>query len=622
MGWPARGAALFRQNLVAFCLFAACAAAPQAQLALTQMNVSGHTMGTEDQTPPDKLPVPQKMTGIGTVHMQITATPDAQMWFNQGLNLLHDFWDYESARAFEQSIRVDPRCALCYWGLYKAESFYHGTAQGYADQALAKAISLKSHTSKHERLYIEATAAYKDALKNARPRSNFSKELQLWRKLVKRYPKDTQAQIFLAQSVGDGFDSKGEPRAGQKETLAILQSALKNNPEDSAANHYYIHALEASAHPEPALHSAEVLASLAPASGHMVHMPGHIFFRIGDYARAEQAFAASLQVDERYMREQHVKPDNDWNYVHNLMYAIANLMEEGKLKEATALSMKLTGARGELESTLYIYSTRDSISRLDPRLPVALRTADWAQVLELLQARAPLAGQPNLDLLAGQLARFAAGMQAVEAHDISKAEESSTRFDAELWRMSRQLKHSSGMPAMAGNRSPAGTPKLQLMPDALLQPLLSSLSVMSLELRASLLTAQKHTAEAKSLFAQALQDERALGYREPPSYIRPVGETEAAALMAVGDWTEAKTAYEQALLERPRSGFPLYGIALSSEKAGDPEAAAKEYATFLAAWKDADPALGQVTHAQTYLAEHPAVAGSPEPVETRKGRQS
>ena len=91
----------------------------------------------------------------------------------------------------------------------------------------------------------------------------------------------------------------------------------------------------------------------------MVHMPGHIFFRLGDYARAEQAFAASMAVDERYMQEQHVKPDYDWNYVHNLMYAITNLMEEGKLREATAISAKLAGARGELESdVLYLLGPR------------------------------------------------------------------------------------------------------------------------------------------------------------------------------------------------------------------------------------------------------------------------
>jgi tetratricopeptide (TPR) repeat protein len=600
MGWHVSGSALFPRKWMAFSLLAACLGARQPPLALAQMNMPGNTMETKDEMPPDQLPVPQKLSGVGNVHLRITATPEAQMWFDQGLNLIHDFWDYESARAFEQGVRVDPQCAMCYWGLYKAESFYHSTAQGFAGQALAKAVSLKGHASKHERLYIEASAAHEDALKNAKPDPNFSLELQLLYKLVKEYPKDTQGQIFLAESpLGDC--------AGQNEA-SILQSILKDEPQNSAANHYYIHALEASAHPEQALHSAEILASLAPASGHIVHMPGHIFFRMGDYARAEQAFAASIQVDERYMQEQHVQPDNDWNYVHNLMYAVANLMEEGKLKEATLLSMKLTGARGELESTLYIYQPRDSISRIDPRLPVALRTADWAEVLELSKASAPRATQPNLAFLARQLADFAVGMQAVEVHDLSQAEESSSRFDAELWRISQQLKDTSGTRGMTGNNGPAGPPKLQVMPDALLQPILSTLSVMSLELRASLLTAQKRTTEAKSLFAQAAQQEKALGYREPPYYIRPVGEAEAAALMAVGDWADAKTAYEKALIERPRSGFPLYGIAMSSEKAGNTEAAAKEYADFLAAWKDADPALGQVTHAQTYLAEHPVVA--------------
>ncbi len=576
---------------VAFCLLASLASHPP--MALAQMNMSAHTMETQDETPPGELPVPRQMTGIGNVRMQITATPEAQMWFNQGLNLLHDFWDYESARAFEQSVRVDPQCAMCYWGLYKAESFYHSTAKGYADRALARAISLKGRASKREALYIEASSAHEDGLKNARPGPNFSQELTLWRKLVRDYPKDTQARIFLAGLVD------------HKECLALLQSVLKDNPEDSAANHYYIHALEGSEHPEQALHSAEILARLAPSSGHMVHMPGHIFFRIGDYARAEQAFAASRQVDERYMREQHVHPDNDWNYVHNLMYAVANLMEEGKLKEATALSVKLTGARGKLESTLYIYSTRDSITRLDPQLPVALRTGDWAQVIGSLEASAPPAGRPNLAFLSRQLAGFAAGMQAVEAHNLPAAEESSVRFDAGLWRMSQESKDSRVMRRTAANELATGAqPKLQVMPDALLEPILKSLSIMSLELRASLLTVRGNGAEAKTLFGQAAQQEKELGYHEPPNYIRPVGETEGAAMMAVGDWADAKAAYQRALLERPRSGFALYGIAVSSEKSGSSAAARKEYADFLAAWKDADPALTQVTHAQAYLAAH------------------
>src|SRR5262249_38995957 len=153
-------------------------------------------------------------------------------------------------------------------------------------------------------------------------------------------PNDVQARIFLAN-------------AGGTDSLEVLEGVLKDYPDDSAANHYYIHRLEASDHPEKALRSAEILGRLAPASRHMVHMPGHIFFRIGDYGRAEKAFADSLEVDERYMREQHVDADNDWNYVHNLMYFVADLIEEGKFEKATRISSKITGARGSLESTLY-----------------------------------------------------------------------------------------------------------------------------------------------------------------------------------------------------------------------------------------------------------------------------
>src|SRR5215471_9989698 len=123
---------------------------------IAQMNMAGHVMEMQDEIPPEKLPLPVRISGIGNAHIEITATPEAQMWFDQGLNLLHDFWDYESARAFEQGVRVDPQCAMCYWGLYKAESFYHSTSQGLAGRALAQAVALIERVSERERLYIEA----------------------------------------------------------------------------------------------------------------------------------------------------------------------------------------------------------------------------------------------------------------------------------------------------------------------------------------------------------------------------------------------------------------------------------------------------------------------------------
>jgi tetratricopeptide (TPR) repeat protein len=131
--------------------------------------------------------------------------------------------------------------------------------------------------------------------------------------------------------------------------------------------------------------------------------------------------------------------------------------------------------------------------------------------------------------------------------------------------------------------------------------LLSSLSIMSLELRAAILAEQKRLPEARALFAQAAQEEKALGYREPPTYIRPVGETEGSALMRAGDYSDAHKAYEAALVERPRSGFPLFGMARSSEAAGDEATAAKEYAEFADAWQQGNPDLPQMTHAREFL---------------------
>ena len=587
--------------LIAGCLMIGV---PEQVVAQTAM---GHAMGGEqDVTSPDKLPVPEKLQGIGNVHIKITANGEAQMWFDQGLNLLHDFWDYESARAFQQGIRTDSQCAMCYWGLYQAETSRRSSSNKFADEALAKAVSLKGHVSKAERLYIEASRAHEEA-ENAEKKGDTAvetKEVQTLRKLVKRSPHDTQARIFLAGALGDGYDDAGEPRAGQKEALAILQSVLKDEPENSAANHYWIHAVEASKKPEQALRSAEILGRLAPTSGHMVHMPGHIFYRTGDYAQAKVSFAASMQADEHYMQAQHVQVDDDWNYAHNFMYAIANLMEQGQLKEATELSNKLPGARGQLESTLYPWSARDGISRLHPRLPVALRTGDWEQVLELLKTNQAPASLPNLVFLARQLIDFATGMQALGAHDLAKAEEASARLDTELWRISQRLKDEEATKDGEKEKADKTKPKVKVMPDALPKPLVDALSIMSLELRAAALVAKKHTEEAKKLFAQAAQEEKALGYREPPGYIRPVAETEAAALLTAEDWAGAKAAYKKALVERPRSGFSLYGSAFSSERSGDAETAAVEYAQFLTVWKNADEGLAELEHARAYLAEH------------------
>jgi tetratricopeptide (TPR) repeat protein len=603
-----RPAAARRIALIATVIItnALCAAVASAQATACHSGIQMKALPA-----PESLPVPVKMSGIGNSHLTITATPEAQAWFNQGLTLLHDFWDYESERAFEQGVRVDPKCAMCYWGLYQALMFRNGETNAYTAQALANAVRLKPHVSKHEQLYIDAAAASDAAVNVAKSEEDpdNTKEIAIWRQIVKQYPSDLQAKLFLAGTLRDGYDDDGNPKKGQKEQIALIQEVLKAAPDDSAANHYWIHAVEASPHPEQAIQSAALLASLAPGSGHMVHMPGHIYYRVGDYAQAEHWFAASTSVEERYQREQQVSVDNDWNYVHNLMYSIANLMEEGKMQQATALSAKLSHARGEFGPTLYTQSPRDGMSRLDPLLPVALRTGNWNAVLRMVKDSKPDAKLENLAFLAGQMKEFAAGMQAAVAGDVAAAQAASQTLDADLWRISQRV-HDEPAPKKPALTAPA---MAVVMPDAKAGPLLSNLSVMSLELRATILVGEKHLPEAKTLFDQAAHEEKKLGYAEPPRYVRPVGETEGAALLRAGDPAGAHTAYAAALKDRPNSGFSLYGMAEASEAAGNTAVARQEYTRFLAAWKDSDANRSELTHARAYVAAQKTVVATAAP---------
>ena len=551
--------------------------------------------------PPEQLPAPVKMTGIGNSHITIKASPEAQMWFDQGLNLMHDFWDYESAKAFEQAVRVDPSCAMCYWGLYRIEGFRGGADRVYGTAALAKAMQLKGHASGAGKLYIEAAEAQSTA-----QHGDDHVEVEILRKLVKKHPEEIQAKIFLAGTLSDGYEANGELKPGTKEAEAIFEGILKDHPDDSAANHYWIHLMEPSAHPERAIPSAELLASLAPTSGHMVHMPGHIFYRVGNYAEAEKWFAASTATDERYMREQHVGPDDDWNYVHNMMYSIADLLEQGRLADANALSDRLAQARGELPATLYTFSARDQMARVNNRLPVALRVGDWGGVVRMLD-ESPVADTEktkNLHFLAAELHDFALGMQALEARDTTAAEAASARMDAGLWRQKQQQDDSTAM-KMSATKTKApdaaakkdSPPTVAVKPDANAAGMLQLLRIASLELRAGVLAGKAKLDQAKKLYVEAEADEKALGYREPPTYIRPVGETEGEALLVAKDYAGARAAFEAALVDRPNSGFALFGLARVKEMSGDEAGARAGYLTFLKAWPKADGSLPEVAHA-------------------------
>jgi tetratricopeptide (TPR) repeat protein len=571
-----------------------------------QQAMSCHSMTAEPGAPiaPESLPAPEKMTGIGNSYMDVTANAEAKAWFEQGLNLLHDFWDYESAKAFEQAVRVDPQCAMCYWGLYQAESFRPAGDSTYAHDALVKAVALQGPATKAEKLYIKAAVEEyndKQAKMNAKPSTKKpkpvaedaphvdSKETKTLRKLVKMEPQDVQARIFLAESLMEGFDKNGEPKSGTREGQQILVAILKEHPDDTAANHYWIHAVEPGNHPELALDSAKKLGPLTPASGHMVHMPGHIFYRTGDYETARVSFEDSMHVDEAYMQAQHVPYEDDWNYVHNLMYLIADLMEAGRVTEAVEISSKVTAAHGQGGPTLYQQTTRDGLARLNPELPVMLRAGDWRDASNALRESKPDESLKNLVGLRSSMLDYTEGMAALASGDVKKAESDADDLDTRL----------KEKPEVA---KAAATPGMHPMSkDVMAKPVHSFLDVAAMELRASVLLAEGRGVESDAMFTKAADAEKELGYREPPFYIRPVGETRGDALMQAKRYDEAKKAYEAALVERPNSGYPLFGIAQADVAAKRTTDATADYARLMQAWQQADPDLPQLKAARAWM---------------------
>jgi tetratricopeptide (TPR) repeat protein len=208
----------------------------------------------------------------------------------------------------------------------------------------------------------------------------------------------------------------------------------------------------------------------------------------------------------------------------------------------------------------------------------------------------------NLRFLASELHEFATGMRALEQNDSAEAQAASLRMDAGLWRLQQEqaeVAKADAQAAKAGKKD--DPPMIPVMPDALAGPLITSLGVASLELRAGVLAVQGKLEAAKKLYAAAAKAEKGLGYHEPPFYVRPVGETEAATLLQVKDYAGARGAYEAALVERPGSGFGLYGLARAKELSGDTDGARAGYETFLEAWSVADANLPEVTHAREVL---------------------
>ncbi len=471
------------------------------------------------------LPGPPRMTGIGTATIKITTkSPDAQKWFNQGLNLMHAFWDMEAYRAFREAAKLDPSCAMAYWGIYNALGQNAQEMAAERTEALKKAIELAPTASEHEQYYLRAISLLAEQGKG---RPAWIAEMEA---LIDKYPDDVEAKLILANSLSSAASSylpNGRPRDGKMYGKAILQNLLKTHPEHAAVQHYWIHAAENGPRPEEAIESAEKLTKLAPNSGHMLHMPGHIYYRLGMYEKARKAFLASLEFDERYMRENKVHPINNWNYTHNLDYLVATSAEEGRYTEAVKYAKALVDLPTDDDrqrSTglgYIIYGGHTALVR------VHMRFGMWdAAAAEIERTQFKDKASLSAKYQAGILA-YVKGMSAISKNDAVAAE-------AQLQLLQKTADE------MANTRGPNASDWYSSYAGRVL-------AVHVLDLRGSVAGTKGSNDEAVKILTEAAEREQNLGYWEPPHYTRPVHESLAEIYIRVGKYDEAVVAYQKLL---------------------------------------------------------------------------
>src|SRR6516165_5013623 len=258
--------------------------------------------------------------GLGDFHRRVTtASPLAQQYFDQGMRFLWAFNHDEAARSFARAAELDPACAACYWGVALTVGPNYNLAAvedarvRVALEALHRAQENAAHASDVEQGLIAALAArYPDS--PPRDPANLEPGARAYaaamRELAQRFPQDLDVQTLCAEAVmnvhaWELWTSDGQPAEGTPGIEAQLESVLRRDPNHPGANHYYIHVMEASPHPEKALAAAERLRGMMPAAGHLEHMPAHILQRIGRYeeaAEANRVYLAAVSAPDYYAR--------------------------------------------------------------------------------------------------------------------------------------------------------------------------------------------------------------------------------------------------------------------------------------------------------------------------------
>jgi tetratricopeptide (TPR) repeat protein len=486
----------------------------------------------------------------------------AQKYFDQGLRLVYGFNHDEAERAFREAARLDPNLAMAWWGVaYTLGPNYNlpmdPMRNAAALEAVQKAQSLQAGATDQERDYIAAIATRYSAdaaAKRAdldRVYGNAMKELHA------KYPDDNDAAVLYAESLMDLrpwqlWTSDGKPQEGTNEILTVLEGVLARDPNHPGANHYYIHAIEASPTPEKGAPSAERLRTLVPGAGHLVHMPAHIYIRTGDYNGAIDANANAARADEAYFAKTKAQG------VYPLMYYTHNFQFLATAASMVGQSGKAMDAAARAVSNAAPMAGHDAMAEyvLPWSLYMMVRNAKWDDVLAHAQP-----GNSTPSTLA--MWRYARAMAYVGKNDLSAARKEAQDFEAAKANVPADL-------MLNTNRAH------------------DLLSIATEVLAGRIAGADGDRKSAIGHWKKAVEIQDRLVYDEPPAWYYPVRESLGGEYLRNRQYAEAESVFRRDLQINPNNPRSLFGLseALKGQKKTSPAEDARQQ--FDKVWQGAE----------------------------------
>jgi len=516
----------------------------------------------------EKLPGPL-LEGLGELHHPVTTeSKQAQRYFDQGLRLLFGFNHKEAIRSFRSAAQLDPNCAMAQWGIAYAYGPHVNKPMDTNDtaaawEALQLAVFAKAKASEKEQAYITALE------KRYQPEHNDDRKAldkafaEAMRELSKQYPDDLDAQVLFAESLMDTmpwdyWTHDRTPKPETEEILGALRFVMARDPNHPGANHFYIHAVEAGPHPEDGLPAADRLREYAPNAGHLVHMPGHIYVRVGQYHDAVLANERAVKADRNYIRQCRALGFYPGAYYpHNLHFLWWAQLFEGRSKDAlrTANETVTYAAENYCGPKKVLEAPR---LRHLPWLTLA-RFGHWDEVLAV-----PQPSQTNDFLVDRAFWHFTRGLAFAAQKNVAAAER-------------EQL-------ALSTIAASEEAKKLS----SHLYPFVDTLAVADHWLAAKVAGAKGDKDKMVEQLEKAVAAQDAIPYMEPAFWPIPVRPALGAALLEAGNATRAEQVFRDDLKNLPRNGWGLFGLEQSLRAQGKNQQADDVKRQLAAAWSNAD----------------------------------